>query len=194
MEALVMKKSLFWILAVLAIIVAGMPVNLFAEADGRTQAGVAASVEGEVKATTPPAKRAHLLKNGDPIFMGDKIETGAVGQLQIKLLDETVFTLGPLSTITVDEFVYDPGNAENKTNVVKGILRAVSGKVTQQKPEDVPADFSGGAGPSEKAPVKDVREASFSKAQEDALKLAELIGARDAAKRPVRKPASKVQN
>ena len=71
------------------------------------------------------------------IFMGDKIETGAEGQLQILLLDQTVFTLGSLSAITVDEFVYDPGNAGDKAGMVKGIFRAVSGKMAQRKQEDV---------------------------------------------------------
>lgn len=146
-------KIPIWILSfVLITVLAGMSGDLFAE----TQAGEAASVQGEVKATTPPEKAAHLLKNGDPIFMGDKIETGAAGQLKILLLDQTVFTLGPLSTITVDEFVYDPWNSGDKVGMVKGIFRAVSGKVVQKKQEDVP---------------------------EDALKLAELIGAKDSAQR-----------
>ena len=106
-----------------------------AEPQSENQAGVAASVQGEVKATTPPAKSAHLLKSGDKIFMGDKIETGADGQLQILLLDQTVFSLGPLSAISVDEFVYDPENAGDKAGMVKGIFRAVSGKVSSKKQE-----------------------------------------------------------
>lgn len=159
-------KKLPWIPAVILFtVVAGVCGNLFAEPAGSAQAGVAASVKGEAKATTPPEKTAHSLKDGDPIFMGDKIETGPDGQIQILLLDQTVFTLGPLSTITVDEFVYDPGNAGDKAGMVKGIFRAVSGKVAQQKPEDMPGDFSAGS-----------TEDSFPEAQEDALKLAELIG------------------
>ena len=146
----------------------GIQVHLFAEEAKPMEAGVAASVEGEVKAVTPPAKTAHPLRGGDTIFMGDKIETGADGQLQIALLDKTVFTLGPLSSITVDEFVYDPNNAENQGSMVKGVLRAVSSKVTQQRPVDVPA-----AG-------RNTSEESFPKAQEDALKLADLIAAKDA--------------
>lgn len=131
-----MKKHL-WILSVFFLITSTGPCeDLLAEDSGPTQAGVAAGVSGEVKATTPPEKIAHPLKSGDKIFMGDKIETGAEGQLQILLLDETVFTLGPLSSITIDEFVYDPMNAENKSSVVKGVFRAVSSKVSQRKPEN----------------------------------------------------------
>ena len=65
--------------------------------------------------------------------MGDKIETGTDGQLQILLLDKTVFTLGPLSAITVDEFVYDPKNAGDEAGMVKGVFRAVTGKVANKK-------------------------------------------------------------
>ena len=147
---------------------------LYAGTAESTQAGVAAAVEGKVKATTPPEKTAHVLKSGDKIFMGDKIETGANGQLQILLLDQTVFTLGPLSSVTIDEFVYDPGNTEDKAGMVKGIFRAVSGKVTQQKPQDAPADFSTDPDPRADATRLNSAGASSRKAQEDVLKSAEL--------------------
>ncbi|MFH1799958.1 MAG: hypothetical protein ABH891_03815 [Candidatus Omnitrophota bacterium] len=139
-----MKKSL-WISGVaLFVISVGGHGNLFAEVTEtgeprlEVQAGVAAIVKGEVKATTPPEKTTHLLKDGDKIFMGDKIETGAEGQLQIQLLDQTFFTLGPLSSIMVDEFIYDPRNAGAKASVVKGIFRAVSDKAAQKGSEDAP--------------------------------------------------------
>jgi hypothetical protein len=78
--------------------------------------------------------------------MGDKIETGTEGQLQILLLDQTVFTLGPMSSITVDEFVYDPSNDEGKVkaSVMKGIFRVVSGKVAHKKPENMSVDLPAG--------------------------------------------------
>jgi hypothetical protein len=131
-----MKKIIWILMAVIFVSLAGVCVNSFAATAESVQAGVAASVTGEVKATTPPEKAAHPLKNGAPIFMGDKIETGVDGNLQIQLLDQTVFTLGPLSAVTVDEFVYDPGNAGNKASVMKGVFRAVSGKVAGRKQED----------------------------------------------------------
>ena len=131
-----MKKILWISAAVFFITSSGVCEKSFAEVSGPMQAGVAAAVKGEVKATTPPGKAAHLLKSGDKIFMGDKIETSAGSQLQILLLDETVFTLGPSSTITVDEFLYDPKNAEGKASMVKGVLRAVSGKVARRNQEN----------------------------------------------------------
>ncbi|MDD5225767.1 MAG: FecR domain-containing protein [Candidatus Omnitrophica bacterium] len=131
-----MKKNILIFVAFLFTILAIFSGNLFAETAESMQAGVAAAVKGEVSAMTPSAKAAHPLRSGDKIFMGDKIETGADSQLQILLLDETVFTLGPLSTITVDEFLYDPGNTEDKASLVKGVFRAVSGKVAGKKQEN----------------------------------------------------------
>ena len=128
-----MKKLPWALAAVLFMISMIVHGDLFSETAGPVQAGIATSVKGEVKATTPPGKTAHLLKSEDKIFMGDKIETGTDGQLQILLLDKTVFTLGPLSAITVDEFVYDPKNAGDEAGMVKGVFRAVTGKVANKK-------------------------------------------------------------
>lgn len=120
-------------MAVFFVLLPGAYGHLFAETVGPVQAGVVEFVDGEVKATTPPEKTAHPLQEKDKIFMGDKIETGADGRLQILLLDQTVFSLGPLSAITIDEFVYDPENAKGKTGMVKGVFRAVTGKVAQEE-------------------------------------------------------------
>jgi hypothetical protein len=133
-----MRKMQSWAAAIFVTVIFGGTIGtLSAVSSGAVmQAGVAAAVKGEVKATTPPDKAAHVLKSGDNVFMGDKIETGADGQLQILLLDQTVFTLGPSSSITVDEFVYDPDHAGDKAGMVKGIFRAVSGKVANKKQEN----------------------------------------------------------
>jgi len=138
-----MKKIIFFI-AISLITLSSTAV--FAEAETLTQAGVAAAVKGEVKVTTP-GEPVKLLKSGDKVFMGDKIETGADGQLQVLLLDQTVFTLGPLSAITVDEFVYNPSNDDGKVkaSMVKGIFRVVSGKVAHKKPENMSVDLPAGS-------------------------------------------------
>jgi trimeric autotransporter adhesin len=133
-----MKKFLWTFMAVIGVVSAGVCEDLWAETAELVQAGVAAAVKGEVKATTPPENTAHVLKDGDKIFMGDKIETGADGEFQILLLDQTFFTVGPLSTILVDEFIYDPESAGAKASVVKGIFRAVSDKAAQKSSEDAP--------------------------------------------------------
>jgi hypothetical protein len=132
-----MKKYLWLIGMILVAVSAGAFGLLFAQS-GPIQAGVAAAVKGEVKSTQEGAQ-PQTLKSGDKVYMGDVIETGKSGQLQVLLLDQTVFTLGPLSALKVDEFVYDPKTDDGKVkaNVLKGIFRVVSGKVAHKKPENM---------------------------------------------------------
>jgi hypothetical protein len=137
-------KKYFW---VILIVVSAFSVSivevLSAETDALVQAGVAAAVKGEVRATTSPDTASRAIKSGDKIFMGDKVETGVDGQLQILLLDQTVFTLGPTSGITVDEFIFNPSNDDGKVkaSMMKGIFRVVSGKVAHKKPRTCQSIF-----------------------------------------------------
>ncbi|MFA5168225.1 MAG: FecR domain-containing protein [Candidatus Omnitrophota bacterium] len=142
-----MKKYFRIGLAAFFVSVMGMSGGLFAGNEGAGSAGVAAAVKGDVKAVTPPDKAPHTLKSGDKVFVGDKIETGMDGRLQVLLLDQTVFTLGPLGAITVDEFVYNPSNNDGKVkaSVMKGIFRVVSGEVAHKKPENMSVDLPAGA-------------------------------------------------
>lgn len=112
---------------------------------GPVEVGVAAAVKGEVR-DTPEGAAARSVKSGDKVFMGDLIETGKDGQLQVLLLDQTVFTMGPLSAIKMDEFVYDPKTDDGKVkaSMVKGIFRVVSGKVAHKKPENMEVGLPAG--------------------------------------------------
>lgn len=102
--------------------------------------GVAAAVRGPVSAQSAASGAVgRVLQSGLPIHMGDKITTGKDGRLQILLLDETVFTIGPDSTLVIDEFVYDPvsGSGKVAASVLKGMFRFVSGKVAKKDPESM---------------------------------------------------------
>lgn len=100
------------------------------------QIGVAAAVRGSVQLTRPGVV-GRIVQSGQPVFLGDAITTGPEGTLQILLADETVFTIGPNSAITIDEFIYDPNTNAGKVSasVVKGVFRFVTGKVAQREPK-----------------------------------------------------------
>lgn len=100
--------------------------------------GVVAAAGGKVGLTTP-GQAGRIAQSAQPIFMGDEVKTDADGHLQILLLDETVFTIGPNSTIIIDKFVYDPKshNGEIKASVTKGVFRYVSGKIAAKNPNSV---------------------------------------------------------
>jgi hypothetical protein len=99
------------------------------------RAGVAAAVRGKV--TLDRTGSVGLaVQTGAQIYLGDRIATGAEGGLQVMLLDESVFTLGPNSALVVDRFVYDPksGSGELDTELVRGAFRFVSGKIAKRDP------------------------------------------------------------
>jgi hypothetical protein len=110
-------------------------------APAAARAGVAGAVSGEVALAAMPGVRAvgKDAVSGDPIYLGDKITTGADGRLQIMLLDETVFTLGPKAALTVDKFVYDPSTGAGKVSatILQGAFRFVTGKIAQREPTDM---------------------------------------------------------
>ena len=65
-----------------------------ASAVSAQRVGVVAAVSGSVQIEHPGVV-GHVANSGQPVFLGDVVQTGAEGRLQILLLDETVFTIGP---------------------------------------------------------------------------------------------------
>jgi hypothetical protein len=64
------------------------------------------------------------------------LTTGSSGTFHLLLPDETIFSVGPNSDITLDEFVYDPKNASNTKIAIefsKGVFRWVTGKVVKHE-------------------------------------------------------------
>jgi len=131
-------------LAALAVLsVQGAPVF----AQGQVQAGVSAAVKGEIQVASLGAKVGRIAKSGEDIFLGDRISSGANAGMQVLLLDETVFTIGAQSAITIDEFVYDPTTDTGTVaaEVVRGTFRFVTGRIAQQKPRAMAVKLPVGA-------------------------------------------------
>jgi len=108
------------------------------------RAGVAAAVRGNVVllAAAPRQENRAVgenVRSGDPVFLGDTIETGPDSGLQIMLMDETIFTIGPDAALIIDEFVYDPETSAGKVtaSVLKGAFRFVSGRVAKDEPRNM---------------------------------------------------------
>lgn len=72
-----------------------------------------------------------------PIEYGDTMLTGPSGGVQFVLPDETVFTLGPNSEMSFDEFIIDPNSSISNMHVgfTKGLMRLVTGKVAHSDPQ-----------------------------------------------------------
>ncbi|MDD5671699.1 MAG: FecR domain-containing protein, partial [Candidatus Omnitrophica bacterium] len=111
------------------------PSPIPAQAQSVDLIGVAAAVRGNVELTRTGTV-GEVIESGANIFLGDQISTDDKGRLQILLLDETVFTIGPNSAMVIDKFVYDPANhnGEIKAKIVKGTFRFVTGQIAHKKP------------------------------------------------------------
>ncbi|MFI5346689.1 MAG: FecR domain-containing protein [Elusimicrobiota bacterium] len=106
---------------------------------GLTNIGIAAAVRGAVRAQAPGETVGRDVASGKPVFLNDHVTTGEGARMQIMLLDETVFTIGPNSDMVLDEFVYDPKTNAGKVSaqITRGVFRFVTGKVAQRNPTDM---------------------------------------------------------
>ncbi len=97
--------------------------------------GVNSAISGEVMIDGDEAIE------DDDIELGQEVDSGADSALQILLLDETVFTVGEETLLTIDEFVYDPNKSagEMAASVARGTFRFMSGN-TADDVEDVQID------------------------------------------------------
>jgi hypothetical protein len=104
-------------------------------------------------AAAPPTKlageitelrgEAWLAGTGDPkplavhdrVFAGDFIHTATASRVKLKLLDDSVVTLGAQTQFIVEDFSYYPGAnvGHAALRLVKGFFRAVTGKITQNR-------------------------------------------------------------
>jgi hypothetical protein len=92
--------------------------------------GVEAAIRNKVEIRSAQTKKVKPGVLRDRIFLADEVRTGEAGQLQILLLDRTVFTVGAKARVTIDRFVYDPSANSRSVgiNVVHGAFRFMSGR------------------------------------------------------------------
>ncbi|MBL8672860.1 MAG: FecR domain-containing protein [Alphaproteobacteria bacterium] len=112
-----------------------------AHAQQSARAGVTASVKGDVKIWPAIGGPAQPAGSGTVIFVGDRVETGPQASLQLLMLDRTVFTVGPGSSMAIDAFAYDPKRTPAESalaaRLTRGIIRYISGDIAARNPEGV---------------------------------------------------------
>lgn len=92
--------------------------------------GVSAAVRNDVRNKKVGAPVPRPVQVKDRVALNDQLQTGAKSQLQVLLLDKSVFTVGANARLTVDRYVYDPnrGSRSLAATVAKGAFRFMSGK------------------------------------------------------------------
>jgi len=91
--------------------------------------GTAAAVRNQATGTLGSETRA--LKSGLGVFKNERVDTARDATAQLLFSDETALTIGPSSSVTLDEFVYDPNRNAGKAVIraTKGAFRFISGSV-----------------------------------------------------------------
>lgn len=109
------------------------------EPNAADKVGISAVVRGQVQLARGDTAVGRQVESGEAIFLDDTITSGKRSGLQILLLDETVFTIGPDSALSIDEFVYDPSTDSGQVvaSVTKGVFRFITGKVAKKAPENM---------------------------------------------------------
>ncbi len=81
---------------------------------------------------TPPGGGSRTLTIGGNVVYKEKIQTSAQGSTQIIFPDTSTLNVGRNSSITIDEYVYDPnaGTGKMVASVSKGVLRFVGGQIS----------------------------------------------------------------
>ncbi|SLN77520.1 FecR protein [Oceanibacterium hippocampi] len=82
---------------------------------------------------TPPNQATRDLFEPEVVNTDEVVRTVTRGALHLSFLDNSVLRLGSASTVTLDEFVYDPSTSggEMAINLSKGAFRFISGNMAK---------------------------------------------------------------
>ncbi len=98
-----------------------------AQAVEDTQAGRVTRIKPSAIAIQDAMPRK--LAVGSPIFINDIISTGLGSRLEIKMIDDTVLTLGERTQFVVLEYRFKDQNGSAALRLLSGSLKAASGKL-----------------------------------------------------------------
>ena len=124
------KTAASWLLAALAAI----PVHSISD---ELPAGMVKRAKGTAHVERDGSKTA--AQPGDKLFSKDRIVTAADGSVGITLRDDTMLSVGPNSTMSLDKFAFDSTTHQGtlQATVKRGTLGVISGKLSKQSPNAV---------------------------------------------------------
>jgi hypothetical protein len=82
---------------------------------------------------------------GHTVFESDSLRTGADGRLGVTLIDDTRVSLGPVSEVRLNSFLFTPaeGRIGLVLNFVRGMAVYVSGKIAKLAPDSIRLETPG---------------------------------------------------
>jgi len=78
--------------------------------------------------------KTHSISKGTDIFSNEVVRTGDASVADLQFIDETIMTMGPISEIRLDKFVYDLNGTSGAVVIeaTRGAFRFVTGKQDQK--------------------------------------------------------------
>lgn len=110
-----------------AIALAASPLPALAQAPGQV-VGVNTAVRKVVLISQSAGAKASQARVRERVRLGNAITTRADAGLQVTLLDQTTFTVGPNANLTISKFIYNPDRGTSTAaTVARGTFRFLSG-------------------------------------------------------------------
>ena len=133
-------------------------------------------------------------KAGDPVFLGDIVQTGRDGSVGIAFKDDTAFNLSSNARMEMTKYVYDPDSDKNSTllRLTKGTFTFVAGAIakTGDMKIDTPVATMGIRGTTPRVEISENGTVKFSTLVETGKKnIFQGAGAMRKAERPSRDKA-----
>jgi hypothetical protein len=118
--------------------------------------------------------QAGQTKVGDPVYLGDVVQTGADGRIGINFTDGTSFNLSSNARMTLNEFVYEPNGKSNSTffKLSQGTFTFIAGLTakTGDMKIDTPVATMGIRGTTPHVEISDDGDVKFSTLIEEGKK------------------------
>lgn len=99
--------------------------------------GYVKNVKGVATVTTN--SKVVTAEPGTPLHQGSVLKTEAQSSMGVTFKDDTMMSFGPSTTLTVDEYLYEPSEGKLKlgARMGKGTLNYVSGVIAKLQPDAV---------------------------------------------------------
>ena len=100
--------------------------------------GTVASTDPTLQGTAP-GQTTRRLNIGARVVSNETISSSSKGRGQILFADQSTLTIGPNTTIILDQFIFDPTSNNNNfgMQLARGTLRFIGGAVSDQVPATV---------------------------------------------------------
>ena len=108
-----------------------------AQDTSKAPVGYVKNVKGTATVTTDG--KVVEAQAGTPLHQGSALKTSAESSMGVIFKDNTLMSFGPSTELTVDEYLYEPGEGKLKlgARMGTGTLKYVSGVIAKLQPEAV---------------------------------------------------------